>query len=485
MSRGVTMSPRIQVYKAIACQALNAEEDSDGLGLQYFANVTVDCSSAAVQARAAKIQASVVTLMSVLSAIATGFWSRLGDVHGRKPILALFLLGAIIMELFYVLVMQPNSIFGHHAEKFILAGPIFEGLVGGLSSFNGIVHAYTSDCTRHGSRHVMYPPVETRSLNGLYRSKIFSTIQGIVFVGLATGPWFSGLVLPKTTSMDVEKAFALSISLLAATLFYVLLLCPESREPTAPEYDTTHHEVLGSKNSPLIVIRDYIRRFIGALIIPIAMFAPRSVPGRRGRNYNLTLVGMGLFLYLVSTGVYSAKYLYAQHVYSWNAAEPKPNGPGPDAGHLAAELKFDKRLVQASLAVDGLADALVALSPTSSQATYIGLSCLSSFTSGGNPSLHSLAAVCLHACGFGSETGALFGGIAVLSAIAHIISPYIYALTYSSTVAFFPKAIFVLAAGILSTAVILLTGVSARKEDVIIREQSVQDDESSLSDATS
>ncbi|KAG6842323.1 hypothetical protein C0991_010612 [Blastosporella zonata] len=165
--------------------------------------------------------------------------------------------------------------------------------------------------------------------------------------------------------------------------------------------------------------------------------------------------------------------------------KPKPNAPSPNAADLAAELQFDKRLAQASLAVDGLADALVALAPTSSQATYIGLSCLSSFTSGGNPSLHSLAAVCLYACGFGSEVGALFGGIAVLSAIAHILSPYIYALIYSSTVASFPKAIFVLAAALLSTAVLLLSGVSARTEDVVIHEEPFDDDERSNRDAVS
>lgn len=44
-------------------------------------------------------------------------------------------------ELTYVLVMSPDSLLGRHAEKFILAGPILEGLVGGLSSFNGVVHA--------------------------------------------------------------------------------------------------------------------------------------------------------------------------------------------------------------------------------------------------------------------------------------------------------------------------------------------------------
>jgi MFS family permease len=74
-----------------------------------------ECGSSDVQARAAKIQAGrlhfslpdvhhliemstgVITSMGILSAISTGFWSRLGDTHGRKPILITFMSGALVM----------------------------------------------------------------------------------------------------------------------------------------------------------------------------------------------------------------------------------------------------------------------------------------------------------------------------------------------------------------------------------------------------
>ncbi len=78
-------------------------------------------------------------------------------------------------------------------------------------------------------------------------------------------------------------------------------------------------------------------KFISALLLPITMFAPRRIPGTSRKNYNMTLVGLSLFLYIVSTvssfflgvlwclnefqGVYSAKYLYAQHVYTWTTAQ--------------------------------------------------------------------------------------------------------------------------------------------------------------------
>ncbi|TEB34595.1 MFS general substrate transporter [Coprinellus micaceus] len=481
MSRGVTMSPRIQVYKAIACRSLSS--DPPGVGLATLINGG-QCSGADasdVQARAAKIQAAVVTTMSTLSAITTGFWSRAGDRHGRKNILIVFLVGALLMEAVFVLVMKSDTLFGRHGENLILVGPILEGLVGGLSTFNGVVHAYISDCTRHGSR-----------------SKIFSTVQGMVFVGLASGPPFAGLFLPRVGYSD--SFFYTSIALIFFNIIYVAFVCPESLTPA--DNNGAHledDEETVSKASALSAARNLVSRFFKSLLSPILMFAPRRVPSIAGRNFSMPLVGLALFLYLVSTGVYSAKYLYAQHVFDWTTAElgyymsilwftrafnllvflpivisylkPKPTSPpgtNPNARDITAEVNFDRYLAQVSVGVDGLADSLVALTASRSQAMFTALSCLSSFTSGGNPTLHSLGAICLHACGYSSEVGTLFGAMGVLSAVAHIISPSIYALTYSRSVANFPEGIFVLAAALLFSAVLLLSRVRPDENEIAL-----------------
>jgi len=105
--------------------------------------------------------------------------------------------------------------------------------------------------------------------------------------------------------------------------------------------------------------------------------------------------------------------------------KPEPRslpGENPDAQDISAEMNFDRFLAGASLALDGIANSLVSIFSSKSQSIFVTLSCLSSFTSGGNPALHSLGAVCLHACGRGSEVGALFGAMGVLSAVGHIVS---------------------------------------------------------------
>ncbi|KAK0500376.1 major facilitator superfamily domain-containing protein [Armillaria luteobubalina] len=461
-ARGLTMAPRIQVYTDIACRALKDPFPNSGT-LESI----VDCSSSpAAQSRAAAIQASITTVMSILSATTTGPWSRLGDSVGRKPILFANLIGAMSLELVFLLVTTPNSIFYDYAEQFLMLGFIIDGLVGGLSAFNGIYHAYISDCTEHGSR-----------------SKIFSTIQGLVFIGLAAGPSFGGIITSLFTN-NTYDLFYVSVFLLAALQCYLVFLCPESLQKNNQTIDDTHIPILSQlrlKRLSLASVKSYLAKFFKALLSPISMFAPRTNIGRASRDYNLTFVGLGLFLYLISIGIYQIKYLYVKHIYSWSSSELgfymsllwisrainllviipvivayfKPKA-GSEGFSIYSEMNFDKRLAQCSFAIDGLADALVAITPASAP-MFTALSCLNSFTSGGNPAAHSLGAVCLHASGHSSEAGALFGAMAVLSAIAHTISPTIYAITYGTTVAYFPKAIFGLAATILATVVFLLS----------------------------
>lgn len=100
--------------------------------------------------------------------------------------------------------------------------------------------------------------------------------------------------------------FYVSVVSLVTLLAFVVFLCPESldrngrpREEAAP-YQRTRTPS-GFRKFSLSHLKRLAIRLSGALISPIAMFAPRQVPGRSRRDYNLTFLGLGLFLYLVST----------------------------------------------------------------------------------------------------------------------------------------------------------------------------------------
>ena len=168
------MSPRIQVYNAIACRVSR----TDSLGpVDFVSFATGSCEVPEVQARAAKIQACMFHASRIASPLislpcscghnnerpqrnfdrlleSVGRYTRTKahpfNLSYRSPLDArMFLSGMTSQKLtrnlhresVFVLVMKPNSLFGRHAERLILLGPIFEGFVGGLSTFHGAVHA--------------------------------------------------------------------------------------------------------------------------------------------------------------------------------------------------------------------------------------------------------------------------------------------------------------------------------------------------------
>ncbi|KAJ7019928.1 major facilitator superfamily domain-containing protein [Mycena alexandri] len=472
MARGMTTAARINVYNEISCRAIDGATTNIASSLLEAA-----CQSPEARARASKIQASIITIMSILSSGSTGLWSQWGDVRGRKIIFCVSITGFIAMETVFILVSGSVPAIARRAETFILLGPVLEGICGGLSVFNGVVHAYVYDCTPDGSR-----------------SKVFSAIQGMVSIGLAFGPWFAG-VLFSFTNLETYSLFYISVAIQLVLLTYIIFLFPESLRSRA---DRCSPDPIGiGHNSNAVekeTLRELVKRFTVAFFSPITIFRPRIVVDgvSTKRNWNVTLMGGAMFLYIIASAVYPVKFLYAQHTFSWDSIQLgyymsllwvlrginllivlpiivsyfKPQTPIEGAASpesIALELRFDQRLAQGSLSLEALAHLLVALSPASSQTAFVMWSCLSSFTSGGNPALHSLGAVSLHALGYGSETGRLFGAVGVLSAIGHIISPSIFAVTYSLTLSGpFPRTIFYVASSLLIIGVILLTRIRVR-----------------------
>ncbi|TDL13955.1 hypothetical protein BD410DRAFT_903178, partial [Rickenella mellea] len=173
------------------------------------------------------------------------------------------------------------------------------------------------------------------------------------------------------------------------------------------------------------------------------VFAPkmRGIPGRpKKMDWSLTYLAIALFGYMLSTGIFQLKYLYAEHVYGWDAqqlsyyislagglravhllfllpliiatfkpkpktsppsqlppststlsqsnvtTQPPPKKPAPTPTHLASEIRFDLLLTRFSFLTDILSQSLVSLSSTrpsgAAQAVFVVCSVISSFGSG-------------------------------------------------------------------------------------------------------
>ncbi|GJE85679.1 MFS general substrate transporter [Phanerochaete sordida] len=428
-------------------------------------------SDAKVQAGAARIQTIMTTTMGLLSAFTTGWWGHFGEKYGRTRVLAASTVGLFLTDLTFILVSTPHSPFAAHGHKLLIISPIIEGLLGGWSTLQGATTAYVSDCTSDGSR-----------------AQIFSRFSGVFYLGFSVGPMIgaylirhpifsfpgsapssSGPVLhngqPAVTSVFYVAAMCSFINLLL-----VLFLFPESisKKKTqsgkpvtpapapltvpgpGPEQEPTEGSDLQETNT---VTQGWsLQRLLG----PLALLAPKKLPRPDGgyrTDWSLTVLGFSLFMFLLATGIFQIKYLYAEHVYEWGAEQlsyyitfmgavrcihllfimphliqwfkpkPKPKDKNatsvsahatstskpatvppagkrskPTVGQIAKEMNFDLILLRSSFFIEFASHALVSFIPSTAGATpFVAFTTMACFGTGVIPAVNSLALCILQA----------------------------------------------------------------------------------------
>jgi hypothetical protein len=134
--------------------------------------------------------------------------------------------------------------------------------------------------------------------------------MGILYIGFAVGPSIASLVLRQTVSKDLTPLFFMSACSYAISLFFILLVVPESLhsadKPPAGQHITSGPEP--GQPEPTSALLVPFRRLVG----PIAALRPRRV-GALHKDYTLTIIAASYFIYLMSLALYQLKYLYAEH----------------------------------------------------------------------------------------------------------------------------------------------------------------------------
>ncbi|KAL0954449.1 hypothetical protein HGRIS_003425 [Hohenbuehelia grisea] len=298
-----------------------------------------------VQAAAARLQTIMVITMGALSAMTTGWWGHFAERHGRTKVLAASTLGAFLTDLAFILASTPNSPFAGHGHKLLYAAPVLEGLLGGWSTLQSATSAYISDCTSPGSR-----------------AQIFSRFTGVFYLGLSAGPAIGGWLIRNSASIHlfdflgappsgrnagrqtVTAVFWTSVFCSLVNFVLLLVVFPESlstekmaaarfehngkgkgKARASAVYDQTSqgasdlaHEDREAGNAPS-------KGFLQRLLSPLAVFYPVYVfdqyKMRKRKDWSLSLLAVGLFCYMLSTGIYQIKYLYATHIYGWSAEQ--------------------------------------------------------------------------------------------------------------------------------------------------------------------
>ncbi len=229
----------------------------------------------------------------------------------------------------FILVSTPHSIFAAHGHKLLIISPIIEGLFGGWATLQAATSAYVSDCTSDGSR-----------------AGIFSRFTGVFYFGFALGPTIGAFLIrhpfmpivspavgihngaPTVTSVFYVAALGSLINFLLA-----LFLFPESLDKKKAKAAAS----LSLVTQPLL---EAPPSMVERLISPYRFFMPKIITtpnGTKHEDWSMTLLAAVFFGHLLSLvsvgfgsedqpcltfssqGLFQLKYLYAEHIYGWNA----------------------------------------------------------------------------------------------------------------------------------------------------------------------
>ncbi|KZO97873.1 MFS general substrate transporter [Calocera viscosa TUFC12733] len=466
-----------------------------------------------VQAEVAKISTAMTTLMGLLAVLTTGYWSSKSDVWGRTRILAISIAGVLVTDANFLLVAHATD-YLPGGYRFLVVGPVIDGLVGGMPTATAAAHAYVGDST---------PPEA--------RGRMFSLYAGLIFTGIGLGPSLGSLLIRYTD--DLLSVFYLTTLGHILYAVAITLIIPESLSMAARKRIAKRNEMrkrahreeeeeisrlrVGPRGAVLNAWR-YVRPLFGFLS-PLQLFAPvKATPGQAGyaigkRDWNLTFMATCYGVAGLMIGLYTLKFQYAQKTFGWDAQRlgywlsmvgvvrafhlvvilplilkylrPKPeqaialpvesseplqsssNGvtgsppPTADAGRAArAEAvkqyqhspRFDLYVARASIGIEFLCEVGQASAPGPLSWTIATL--FGAFGGGYSPAMQSLALGLLKN---EDETGRLFGAMSVMSALCtQVMGPAIFGTLFAFTVGFFPKMVFVAACVCAGTALLCL-----------------------------
>ncbi|GAA5885344.1 hypothetical protein JCM16303_006011 [Sporobolomyces ruberrimus] len=263
-------------------------------------------ADSAVQKRSTEIVTSIALLGGILSAVTSGYWGKVSDKYGRKPVLAVASLGELLAAAIFVSVLALPNLFGF---KVLLFGAILGGLAGGQLTGMTVASAYLGDCAVDGSK-----------------TQLLSTLFGIYMAGIGVGPLFGSFLLRQFTS----GVLLIYISQMLARIIYLAIIpiIPESLVPSLRTHSRPSSLFGGNDDHPSskdesILVR--IAKIPAELIKPFEVLLPKikygggATSGRRTKDWRLLLIACSYTLAMVVP--MAVKMLFVRGKFGWGPEE--------------------------------------------------------------------------------------------------------------------------------------------------------------------
>ncbi|KAJ9268427.1 hypothetical protein DTO212C5_5579 [Paecilomyces variotii] len=457
--------PKINLILSLICRDYLSERASRDPGFTYlpvlFGKDNEQCQIPEVQSLVARFQLYYNLISGILSAVVSPRLGRFSDRHGRTKVIALTAFGSILGEIVTLVVAaKPQS----SSVNLLLVGAFFDGLCGSFTTALALVHSYASDCTAPENRNVA-----------------FGYFHGVLFTGVAAGPFLAGYVIKRTGKIIGVFAAALAFH----TFFFLMLIfvIPESLSEERQRIARNKHLMkrLDSDGSRRLSLRDL---HPANLFRPLTILFPKgdhvhalTSDGRAAvsalRKNLIILAAIDTAMFGVAMGTVQVIIIYAEYMFDWGNYESSIFVSLVNSVrviNLLLVLPAVTRLVrgkrtgsQPNTGSDMLDIVLIRLSIMFDMLGYIGYSVVRT------GSLMTLSGMVAALGGMGSptlqssltkhvppdRTGQLLGAMGLLHALARVVAPAVFNLIYSLTVGKFTQTVFVCLASVFGLTFIL------------------------------
>ncbi|KAJ7274346.1 hypothetical protein B0H12DRAFT_1088263 [Mycena haematopus] len=446
---------RQSFFRRYVCEEIGGLPATPDPSLLHVFNASAfsrqDCSGLPLLSGILSVNIASMIFSCVLSALSSGWWSRLGDMHGRRYPLMISVLGSIVLNLIFALIAS-NPAFGL-AQPCIFIGLLVEGLLGGSATIQGSVHAYVADVSPAGSW-----------------SGMFSVLQGLLIVcsvlgsSIGLGANFFSPFLP----------FSIGAALGGINLTFIFFFLPESLPYDLHVDRPTKHTLKDVRSSIYSAMTTFasghrlifygLALFIYSLTLKVESFEllvilrkdlPSPTPFSAGFFVTLSLLArMATFFILFP----ALLYLLKRRTPLSLATSTRQ--------YFTSVLRIDGSAARYSVLVDFLSQIIIIALPTSPSAIFFPLALISPLTVGIKPALYALIAVSSER-GDATKRGVLFGAISVVGMVGETLSYVMYVTMYTPVWQQSVKAGFILTAALLAVVgVFIWPGRGGRGESM-------------------
>ncbi|KAF9584580.1 hypothetical protein BGW38_005951 [Lunasporangiospora selenospora] len=274
------------------------------LGLASFKNHTVEdpCYSPEIQAISALVLSRYRSLKFITAIFTVGFYTTLSDTKGRKSLIYLTLIPALLTQILVMYMASPSSKLG---IWILYVDALMMGSMGGGLLLEPSMNAYVADST----------PRQGRSLS-------IGLVMVSLSIGMTVGP-ILGSILMKLTGGDILSAVICASVMIGLATLYALIL-PEShlKEFRTPKTVKSKDDKQRSE-SPMIRFKNGV----AAALEPLLVFLPGGIETSPDVNelpsrfvLPLLLTSYGSLIFTVN-GIATTLIPYTNLVYGWTAFE--------------------------------------------------------------------------------------------------------------------------------------------------------------------